>query len=182
MWATLALLTQMSGRVPPFQLVAMAFSLGFGLALAKWAARGENILTRLRQPWGAWALGVGGLFGYHFFYFLALRSAPPLQANLLNYLWPLLIVLFSALLPGEHLKPRHVIGGGLGLAGAALLVSGGGAVDFQPEQAAGYASALACAVIWGAYSVANRRYRHVPTDAVGGFCAVTALLALACHF
>ncbi|MBF0306462.1 MAG: EamA family transporter [Alphaproteobacteria bacterium] len=181
MWATLALFTALSGDVPPFQLVAMAFTLGSLMALAKWLWRGERVLERLRQPVGAWALGVFGLFGYHFFYFLALRQAPALQANLLNYLWPLLIVLFSALLPGHRLLARHVMGGLMGLAGAVLLVGGGGAVAFEPAHALGYASAVVCAVIWAAYSVANRRYAHVPTDAVGGFCAATALLALICH-
>jgi drug/metabolite transporter (DMT)-like permease len=31
---------------------------------------------------------VYGLFGFHFFLFLALRHAPPVEANLVNYLWP----------------------------------------------------------------------------------------------
>lgn len=34
------------------------------------------------------ALGVYGLFGYHFCLFLALRLAAPVEANLANYLWP----------------------------------------------------------------------------------------------
>jgi len=130
----------------------------------------------------AWALGVGGLFGYHFFYFLALRQAPPLQANLLNYLWPLLIVLFSALLPGERLRARHVLGGLAGMAGAALLVLRGvGQTEFSSEHLAGYAAALTCAVVWGGYSVLSRRFRQVPTEAIGGFCGATAVLALLCH-
>jgi drug/metabolite transporter (DMT)-like permease len=123
---------------------------------------------------------VAGLFGYHFFYFVALRLAPPVEANLLNYLWPLLIVLFSALLPGARLAPRHILGATAGLAGAAILIAGQGAV-FESRFALGYAAAVACGVIWSAYSVLNRRYRDVPSDAVGGFCAATAVLALVCH-
>ena len=38
MWATLALLTTLSGDVPPFQLVAMSFSIALSLALVKWLA------------------------------------------------------------------------------------------------------------------------------------------------
>lgn len=180
MWATLALLTAESGRVPPFQLVAMAFGIAAATAATLLLARGRSPLVVLRQPLGAWVLGVGGLFGYHFFYFLALRQAPPLQANLLNYLWPLLIVLFSALLPGERLRRHHIGGGLLGLAGAWILI-GGGDVSLATDHAAGYAAALACAVVWAGYSVASRLYQHVPTEAVGGFCAATALLAGLCH-
>ncbi len=181
LWGTLAILTLWSGAVPPFQLVAMAFSLGFLIALVNWLVRGQAIWPRLKQPAGAWLLGVAGLFGYHFFYFLALRLAPPLEANLLNYLWPLLIVLFAALLPGEVLRPRHLLGALAGLAGAALLIVKSGGVRFEGRYALGYGAALACGVIWAGYSVLNRRYREVPSDAVGGFCAATALLALACH-
>ena len=181
LWSALATLTALARAIPPFQMVAMAFAVAALLGVGNWLVRGERIATRLRQPAGAWALGVGGLFGYHFFYFVALRLAPPVEANLINYLWPLLIVLFSALLPGARLKTRHVGGALLGACGAALLVGARGA-SFSPRFAAGYGCALACAAIWASYSVANRRYREVPSDAVAGFCAATSLLAAACHF
>ncbi len=181
LWSTLATLASLAGTIPPFQMVAMAFFLAGLLAPIKWILRGESVALHLRQPAGAWVLGVAGLFGYHFFYFLALRLAPPVEANLLNYLWPLLIVLFSALLPGTGLRPHHVLGAVCGLAGAALLIAGPGAA-FDPRFAPGYGAALLCALIWSSYSVANRRYRDVPSDAVGGFCAATAVLAAVCHF
>lgn len=179
MWASLAVLTAWSGGVPPFQLVAIAFLVAFGLALLRWRLTGARVIARLRQPAGAWALGVGGLFGYHFLVFYALKHAPAVQANLLNYLWPLLIVLFSALLPGERLRWRHVAGTALGLAGTAVLLGGGFAL--QREHLAGYLAAVLGAVTWAGYSVLNRRYAQVPADAVGGFCLAGSLLATACH-
>lgn len=181
LWATLALLSTLANTIPPFQMVAMAFAVAALLAPVKWMVRRESPLVYLRQPIGAWALGVAGLFGYHFFYFVALRLAPPVDANLLNYTWPLLIVMFSALLPGAGLRPAHVVGALAGLAGAIVLVAGPGAA-FESRFALGYGTALLCALIWSAYSVANRRYRAVPTDAVAGFCAATAILAAICHF
>lgn len=183
LWSCQALLTRLTGAVPPFQLVAMTFSLAALLALGRWRIRGESPLTRLRQPVGAWALSVTGLFGYHFLYFTALKIAPPVETTLLNYLWPLLIVLFSALLVrDEPLRPRHIAGALAGLGGAALLVLGSGQnAAFDPAFALGYASAVACSIIWALYSVLNRRYRNVPSDAVGGFCGATAILALISH-
>ncbi len=181
MWALLALLTAATGVVPPFQLVAMSFAIAFLLALGKWLWRRENIGRHLAQPPAVWLLGVGGLFGYHFFYFLALRNAPVVEAGLIAYLWPLLIVLFSALLPGERLRWWHLAGAGMGLAGTALLVTGGGAVAFRAEFALGYGAALVCALTWSTYSVVSRRFGQVPTDAVGGFCGATAVLAAAAH-
>ena len=180
MWAALALLTTLAGPVPPFQLVAMAFAIPGIASIALWAARGEG-LRHLRQRPSVWALGIYGLFGYHFAYFVALRAAPPVEAGLIAYLSPLLIVVFSALLPGERLRWYHLAGALAGLAGTALVVTDGGRVAFKGEFTLGYAAAFACALIWSSYSVLSRRFGEVPTTAVGGFCAITAILAALCH-
>lgn len=180
MWATLALLTTLAGPLPPFQLVAMAFAIAFVIGIAWPVARGRPPLAALGQPWPVWLLGVGGLFGFHLLFFLALQLAPPVEANLINYSWPLLIVLFSALLPGERLRAWHVGGAAMGLAGAVLLLSGHG-VALEGRHALGYAAALASAVTWAGYSVLSRRVGAVPTEAVAGFCGATAALAFLCH-
>jgi drug/metabolite transporter (DMT)-like permease len=180
LWSSFALLTALAGPVPPLQLLAMTFTLAFALALAKWLWRGESVRAHLRLPAPVWAVGVGGMFGFHFLYFVALQNAPPVEASLINYLWPLLIVLFSALPPGERLRWFHLAGALAGLAGTALLV-GGGRLGFQAEYVLGYAAALGCAFCWSGYSVLSRRFRAVPTDAVGAYCGATALLAWALH-
>lgn len=205
LWSTLATLTTLSGDIPPFQLLAMSFALAFLVGVGLWvredrravagsypvkdgreaadtpALRQRGMLDRFRLPAAVWALGIYGLFGYHFAYFMALRNAPPVEAGLIAYLWPLLIVLMAALLPGERLSGRQLFGAMLGFAGAGLLVTKGQGLRFDPQYTTGYAYALACAVIWSSYSVLSRRAGSVPTSAVGAFCGATAVLALACH-
>ena len=180
LWALLALFTAASGRVPPFQLAAMSFLVGGSIGVV-WIALRSTEWSFLRQPWPVWTLGVCGLFGYHFFYFTALRSAPPVEAGLIAYLWPLLIVLFSALLPGEKLRAHHIAGALLGFAGAALIVTRGQALQIAPEYALGYGAALICAAIWSGYSVLSRRFAAVPSDVVAGYCLVTAALSALAH-
>jgi drug/metabolite transporter (DMT)-like permease len=185
LWSVLALLTASAGAVPPFELAALTFAIGGAFGLIYAAARGR--LSALRQPWPVWLVGVGGLFGYHALYFAALRRAPPAEASLIAYLWPLLIVLFSALLPGERLRARHVLGAALGFAGAIALFAGKaeggvGARALDPAIALGYAFALGCAFVWSGYSVLSRRLKAAPTEAVAGFCLVTSALAAICHF
>src|SRR6059058_1565814 len=140
MWSLLAVLTVATGKIPAFQLAAMTFAIGALVAFASFLFR-PSAFNALRQPLTAWAVGVGGLFGYHALYFLALRFAPPAEAGLLNYLWPLLIVLFSAFLPGERLAAHHVIGAALGLVGTALLLVGNGA-SFATSQLPGLGAAF----------------------------------------
>ena len=182
MWGMLALFTTQTGAVPPFLLAALSFSIATSLIVVKWLVCRENIIGHMRQPPGAWFVGVIGLFGYHFFYFMAFRHAPPVEAGLIAYLWPLLMVLFSVFSPGERLRWFHLSGAIFGLAGTAILITGGaGLTGFQAEFVLGYIMALCCALTWSIYSIANRRFSSVPTDTVGGFCAATAILAALCH-
>src|ERR1700730_4788685 len=180
MWSLLTVMTVATGTIPAFQLAAMTFAIGALVGSLTWIGRGEAI-GALRQRPLAWIVGVGGLFGYHALYFLALRFAPPAEAGLFNYLWPLLIVLFSALLPGERLAPHHVVGALLGLVGTGLLFSGNRGHGFAPGQVPGLIAAFVAAFVWAAYSVMSRRLKFVPTDAVAGFCLATALLAAVVH-
>ncbi|MBB4005708.1 MAG: EamA family transporter [Aurantimonas endophytica] len=180
MWSLLALLTARSGSVPPFLLAALTFSIATLIGVAVFFARGAPWHV-FRQPPVVWLVGVAGLFGYHALYFAALRNAPAAQASLIAYLWPLLIVLGSATLPGERLRWFHALGALLGLAGAAIIVTGGEGLSLSADNTLGYALAGLCALTWSAYSLLSRRFGDVPTDVVTGFCAATALLSLAAH-
>jgi drug/metabolite transporter (DMT)-like permease len=181
LWSTLALFTAATGTIPPLQLNAMTFLIGGLVGVASWIVRPQGIKALKQKP-VVWALGLGGLFGYHALYFAALRWAPPAESGLINYLWPLLIVLFSSLLPGEHLRRAHLIGAVLGFLGVIVLIAGRGALDARAEYIPGYICAFVAAFVWGAYSVLSRRFGQVPTDAVAGFCLATSLLSWICHF
>lgn len=187
LWSALALLTVWAGGLPPLQLLASAFGVAFVGSAALLLLRGGSLRAALRQPGSAWLLGVAGLFGFHALYFVALRHAPAVEASLIAHLWPLLIVLFSAALPGslrspgERLRWFHCAGALLGALGAGLLVTGGHRLTLRPEHGLGYAAALGCAVTWAGYSVLNRRHAEVGTSMVVGLCGVVALLGLAGH-
>lgn len=174
LWSTLAWLSLKLAHVPPFLLVGSALAIGSLVSIGQ--LRAWRASPRLL------ALGVYGLFGFHFLLFLALRHAPPVEANLVNYLWPLLIVVLAPLfLRGYRLTVRHVAAALMGLTGAALLVTSGGQVEFNASHALGYALALGSAFIWATYSLATKRAGAFPTATVGLFAAASALLALALH-
>lgn len=180
MWALLALLTDASGDVPPFLLSAITFAIGTAVGLV--ARIVSPPVETVKIPPQVWVIGIAGLFGYHFFYFTALRNAPAVEASLIAYLWPLFIVLGSALMPGERLQWHHVAGAALGLTGTFLIVTRGGGLSFDSRYVFGYAMAGACAFVWSAYSLLSRRFPAVPTSVVTWFCAATSLLSLICHF
>ena len=169
-WSTLALLGSRLGHLPPFLSVGVALVTGGLVGLLR--ARDWKV------PLGTFAIGVGGLFGYHALLFTAFRFAPAVEVNLLQYLWPLLIVVLSPLyLPGQRLALHHVLGSLLGLAGAGLVITGG-RLSLDPAHLPGYLLALAAALAWSSYSLLTKRVRPFPTGAVGGFCLASGLLSL----
>jgi drug/metabolite transporter (DMT)-like permease len=179
MWALLALLAIGSAPVPPFLLNALCFGIGGTLALI-WVLAGPGLAVLRGVSWKVYAFGTLGLFGYHALYFTAFRIAPAAETGLIAYLWPLFIVLFSGLLPGERLSLMHVLGAVIAFAGAALILmargEGGGELPL-----AGLVLAFLCAITWAAYSVLSRRLGAVPTESVTVYCLATAVLSLAAH-
>ena len=180
LWALLALLTVGSEPVPPLMLNAISFSIG-GVAGLIWATLTGSLKDLRGVSLRVYIFGTLGLFGYHALYFSALRLAPAAEAGLIAYLWPLLIVLFSGLLPGERLLPGHLAGALLGFAGAALIISGGGGSGFSAQYLPGYGLALAGALTWSTYSVVSRRIGNAPTSSVAVFCLATAVLSTGLH-
>lgn len=178
LWALLALFTVGSAPVPPLLLSALTFGIG-GLVGLVWLAISGEIGKLRTVPFSAYAFGTLGLFGYHFLYFTALRLAPPAEAGLICYLWPLFIVVFSGLMPGETLRRGHVIGALMGFVGAALIVAGG--IGAMSGAITGYAVAFVAAFAWTGYSLGSRWLGSVPTGAVAVYCLATAVLAAMAH-
>lgn len=169
-WSTLAVLGSRLGHLSPFLSVGVALTLGGLVGLAK--------VRDWKVPPTTFLLGVGGIFGYHALLFMAFRLAPAVEVNLLQYLWPLLIVVLSPLYLTDHsLGSHHVVGSILGLTGATLVISGG-RLSLDLARLPGYLLALAAALTWSSYSLLTKRVRPFPTGAVGGFCLASGLLSL----
>lgn len=184
LWASVAALGVTLSHVPPLLLTGISLLVGSSIALPMSIRKGRLDLRALRVPVPVLALGVYGLFGYHFLLFMALRTAPPVEANLVNYLWPLLIVVLAPLIvPGVRLRAAHVGAAVTGFVGAGIAIIS--SAPAGPARAAGfqwgYLFALAAALVWSTYSLATKRFSAVPTTAIGTVAAVSGLLSLACH-
>lgn len=181
LWSTLALLAAGATRIPPLELMALTFGVASALGLAYALVRRVNVFREARRHPGALLLATAALGGYHFFYFVAVQHAPVVDASLVAYLWPLLIVVFAALAGGARVTGLHFAGAALGLAGAWLVIASRGALAASPRYLLGYGAAAACALVWSGYSVANRRHAGAPTELVALACLLVALGAAIAH-
>ena len=173
LWGSLALLGSRLSHLPSLLMTGIALCIGGCIGLVR--------VRDWRVPAATFAVGALGIFGYHALLFTAFRLAPIVEANLLNYLWPLLIVLLSpAILPGLGLKAHHIVGAALGLAGAGLIVTGG-SVHPDLSSVPGYLLAAGAALTWALYSLLTRRLPTFASGAVGAFCLSAGVLALGIH-
>jgi drug/metabolite transporter (DMT)-like permease len=180
LWGSLATLGVALSHVPAFLLTGLALLIGSLIALPVSGFR----LSAWTVPWPTLALGVYGLFGFHLLLFLALRLAPAVEANLINYLWPLgMVVMAPLVLPALRFRWAHVAAAVVGFAGAVIAILGqrGDGGVFQGEALPGYVLALGSAFVWASYSLWIRRVRPFPTAAVGSFAAASGALSLLCH-
>lgn len=182
LWASFALLTVGAHGLPPFQLLSLSFGVAFVLGLGVQAFRGRAALREMVQAPAPFLTAFCGIFIYHALYFYAFSVVPAMQASLLNYLWPLLFVLFGAAVPGAAgLRPAHLAGALLGLLGTALLLLDRSGDTGGIGAASGYAAAAAAAVVWAGYSVLNRRFAGVPSGMLVGVCGAVSVAGALCH-
>lgn len=180
MWGALALLSSFCGGIPPFQLTAMTFAIAFLAGIVLFVIRGMDFSV-LRQPPSFWLNGLLGLFGYHALYFMAMKLIPSVEVNLIAYLWPVLIVLISSVLPGERLRWLQLSGVIVCFLGVTLLLLKDGAFRFSTGKLPGYLLALACAIVWALYSINSSKQKRAPTVLIGAYCGMTAVLSFICH-
>jgi drug/metabolite transporter (DMT)-like permease len=176
LWGTLAPIGSLLSDLPPFFLTGVGLLVGSTLAWFMGLTPRQALTIQPKTL----LVGVVGLFGYHAALFTALKMAPAVQANLVNYLWPLLIVVLAPLfIKGTSLTFRHVIAALLGFIGAALAITSGGTLTGNGSW--GYFFALLAAVIWASYSLITKRLPHFPTAFVAVFGFVSGCLSLIAH-
>jgi drug/metabolite transporter (DMT)-like permease len=178
LWASLATLATLLSGIPPLLLTGIGLIVGslISIPLSGFKLSGWKI------PFKTLLVGVYGLFGYHLMLFIALQTAPAVEANLVNYLWPLLIVVLAPLFTKSlKLGARHLIAAGAGFTGAAIAISSNAQGGFSFAFEIGYLFALAAAVIWATYSLLTTKVPPFPTSAIGLFGLVAGVLAIGAH-
>jgi drug/metabolite transporter (DMT)-like permease len=180
LWSFSALFISFTQEIPPFLLACLTSACGFALFGLRWTRDRQRFLLAVQQPPHIWVLFAVAVIAYRGFYLSGLKMAPTLEANLINYLWPLLIVLLGALLDWRQLPPRVWCGAGAGLLGVYLLTSGNRTAETGWQLGAGHIFALLGAISWAAYSVATRRFKIASSDLIGvmHFLAVVTFFSL----
>ncbi|MDP9127577.1 MAG: EamA family transporter [Pseudomonadota bacterium] len=179
MWSFSALFISWTAEIPPMLFANLTSAVGFLFYALLWLRSPAKLRVVFQQPWRTWGLFFLAVVAYRGCYLGGLKLAPIVEANLLNYLWPLLIVFLSALLDGRRLTAKIYVGALLCFVGAVCigLSKNGGQFSFQ----LGHILAVAGAVIWALYSVLTRRLPSSSRQTIGAMHLIAACLFYALH-
>ena len=177
LWGALALLGNLTKSLPAFQLLFMCFFVSFLLLFIKRLVSKQPLLTQPTLGKAQTIIGITGLFGFHFCYFMALKYAPLIEVSLIVYLWPLLLGVFVA---QSKNRINAILGGLVGFIGIVFLISDGSGFAVNSQYFLGYLFAASCALLWSSYSWLMTRFdNHV--DDIGWLSLYVAILALLAH-
>ncbi|MDO8481161.1 MAG: DMT family transporter [Nanoarchaeota archaeon] len=100
-----------------------------------------------------------GTYLYMLTRYASFEHAPVGQAQILNYLWPAFLVLFSVLILKEPFHSRTFFSLALSFLGAMLVVTRG-SFSFSHEYLLGYGLAILGALFYGFFSVLEKRQKY----------------------
>lgn len=174
LWGSLATFSNLLIHLPPFFTLGISFLLGSLLSLGN--------VKEMFPSMKLLAFGTAGYFGYHFFLFYAFRFAPAVEANLINYLWPVIMVMVSPVFDTKvSLRWYHYTGAVLSVIGCMFLVSGAPVESSGGEEWKGYVLALLAAITWPVYSLGRKKMPPTSVWSIGGFCLTSGVLCLITH-
>ena len=103
------------------------------------------------------ALGFMGKFLYSVLYFYGLSGLAAGDACIINYLWPVMTVVFSCLWLGERFTWRKSMAIFASFSGVVLVASKGSMEGLLSGNLRGIVSCVAAAVFYGAFNVLNKK-------------------------
>ncbi len=106
------------------------------------------------------SIGFLGTFLYTIFLISALKILPAQEAFLINYLWPVMAVIFAAFILKEKINSRKSAGLLCSFIGVAIVVTQGNFLVLHFNSAEGLFFAVAGAVVFGLFSVLGKRYKY----------------------
>ena len=181
LWSFSAVSVCLLAHIPVFQLAAIVGGIGVTVTAVRITLIGK--WSEMRQPLHFWVFGIF-LIGFNeWVYLFALKNAPPEQADLINYLWPLLLLLSVGLLPKERISLVSLIGAAIGFAGIYILLTWGGKGGvFRGEYLWGYVAAFLAAISWVVYILFSKSNPHKSPEFVGLYFGGMALFCGVVHF
>ena len=102
------------------------------------------------------AIGLPGVFLYYVFYYAGTARMPASQAFIINYLWPIMSIIFACIVLKEKITVRKILAVILSFLGV-FTVAGDDLIHFNADTAIGMLCCFGAAVCYGLYTAINKK-------------------------
>jgi len=179
LWASAASWITAAKGVPPFLYYGIETLIGFFIMAGKWRYLRLNPLPEFRAtPLWYYLIGIMGIGLQGAAWVAAIQTAPPLEAILFIYQWPMLVIVFTTLATGGRLGLHHGLAIVLGLSGLVTLLVGRG-LDFGSfHLLPGHFWGLVAALTWSLFSAAAARRKDIGPNVVGAIMLLSSVVNL----
>jgi drug/metabolite transporter (DMT)-like permease len=179
-WSTFGVMFLFVKTLPVFEVLGVVFFMAYACFTILQLMRKENICSYWHQPFSYYAFWLAGAGLYTVLIYIAFKMAPIFEANILNYLWPILLVLFAALIYKDPLPLNRIIGMMLGFAGAVIILVPPHGEALFLNFSAGHFIAILAAIVWALYSVLTRN-RNYPQGFQAPMFLILSLICFVVH-
>ena len=160
-WSTLATVVKLVLKdIPNFQALAISSAFAFVFLLILNIINGsikEMKHYRIKDCLTMAGLGFLGLFMYSALYYYGIAELGSQEACILNYLWPMMIVIFACIILKERITVKKIIAMLMSFAGIVVLTLGSGGVS-SGNRLFGIIACVTAAVCYGLFSVLNKKH------------------------
>ena len=160
-WSTLATVVKLVLKdIPNFQALAISSAFAFVFLLILNIINGsikEMKHYRIKDCLSMVGLGFLGLFMYSALYYYGIAELGSQEACILNYLWPMMIVIFACIILKERITVKKIIAMLMSFAGIVVLTLGSGGVS-SGNRLFGIIACVTAAVCYGLFSVLNKKH------------------------
>jgi len=177
LWATWPVLAHHAAQMPVFQTLVIAFAVAAAVLYCFEPHGRRSDQCAMRDDLLPAAVCALGLLGANALFIVSIRYIPPAQANVLSYLWPVMVVVIGAVLRLFEFRMLHGISLLIGLAGVSIIWSGSSLV-LSPV---GIALAVLSGLSWAVFTVFRVWQGRSAAPVLARGCALSAVCSLGLH-
>lgn len=178
MWSTLAAVVKLLlSDIPNLQALAISsyISSGFLLIVNVFTGKIKVMKTLNLKDIGIISgLGFIGLFVYSALYYYGLSQLTSQEACIVNYLWPIMLVIFSCFILKEKLTAMKAVAMVCSFVGIVVLSMGSGE-NTDGNVTLGIVSCIIAAACYGLFSVLNKKFNYDQSISMMIFWLVAAV-------
>ncbi|MFQ3306937.1 MAG: drug/metabolite transporter (DMT)-like permease [Candidatus Midichloriaceae bacterium] len=183
-WAISATFVVTLKHIPTYEMLSFVFFIGLIFCILYNSTFNHWNKLKNHPPY-IWICGIIGICGNEIFFVFSFKNAPAAHADLINYLWPILVILFTPLLPKEKFNVKYIISAVIAFIAVIILIIEQNDItsltEIKHEYLIGYLCAFCAALFWTVYTLVSKFYGKLTPEMIVVYCGFGFIISTSLH-